>query len=162
MRPGRLANNILFGTIPNRIRRMTNLEHLYLCKLYFSCCVSTAETDLQISVENKLSGTLPFMIGDLTNMKKLLLFANTLDGAIPESIGRMAILEDLSLYENAISGTIPSTIGDLANLRRLALSTCYCSWMMLKFPDTNLFSFPNLLRQQSAVREHPAKHCQLE
>ena len=72
--------------------------------------------------QNRLSGTIPSSLGDLTNLDRLELFGNQLSGAIPSSLGGLTNLEILGFSHNQLSGTIPSSLGGLTNLRWLRLS----------------------------------------
>ena len=71
--------------------------------------------------ENRLSGTLPSELGNLTNLTHLWLYSNQLSGEIPSELGSLANLTELWLYSNQLSGSIPSELGSLANLTELWL-----------------------------------------
>ena len=72
---------------------------------------------------NNLSGTIPPELGNLTNLKVLILSSNELSGTIPPELSNLTNLEQLSLWGNQLSGTIPSELGNLSNLTELSLST---------------------------------------
>jgi hypothetical protein len=63
-----------------------------------------------------MTGPIPEVIGDLVNLKVLLLANNQLTGPIPEVIGDLVNLELLSLGNNQLTGPIPEAIGYLVNL----------------------------------------------
>ncbi|OUM58041.1 hypothetical protein PIROE2DRAFT_16801, partial [Piromyces sp. E2] len=63
--------------------------------------------------KNKLSGSIPESIGQLTQLKQLRLDKNKLSGFIPETIGQLTLLERLDLDKNNLSGSIPESIGQL-------------------------------------------------
>ena len=71
---------------------------------------------------NRLSGTIPPEIGDLTQLRELHLYANDLSGGIPPEIGNLTQLTDLVLLFNDLSGSVPPEIGNLALLNHLVLS----------------------------------------
>ncbi len=78
-------------------------------------------TSLLIS-NNKLKGTLPTSLGNLTKLRELSIRTNPdLMGSIPATIGNLVELQDLNLRGNQLNGTIPAQLGDLINLRTLAL-----------------------------------------
>ena len=77
-------------------------------------------TELQLG-GNNLNGTIPTVVGDLTELTLLWLQNNILRGNIPAEVGSLTNLEDLRLEQNSLSGEIPSTIGNLENLSRLRL-----------------------------------------
>ena len=71
--------------------------------------------------ENQLSGPIPAVIGNLTNLESLNLRLNQLSGRIPPELGNLTNLESLWLYDNQLSGRIPPELGNLANLEDLSL-----------------------------------------
>jgi Leucine-rich repeat (LRR) protein len=72
---------------------------------------------------NQLSGSIPPEIGNLTNLNTLVLANNQLSGSIPAEIGNLSNLKELTLGWNNLSGSIPSSISKLKNLEALTLST---------------------------------------
>ena len=71
---------------------------------------------------NQLYGPIPPELGNLTNLKVLLLNYNQLSGSIPPELGNLAILEALFLSGNQLSGCVPAELlavsnNDFANLR---------------------------------------------
>ena len=73
-------------------------------------------------VEQRLNGSLPFEMGDLTALKWLNIARNpNLTGAIPPEMARLTELEVLYMWENDLTGPIPSWIGDLSGLRHISL-----------------------------------------
>ena len=73
--------------------------------------------------DNQLSGSLPSSLGNLTNLEVLDLSSNQLSGSIPSELGRLTKLEWLGLYENQLSGSLPSSLGNLTNLEGLGLAS---------------------------------------
>ncbi len=84
---------------------------------------------------NKLSGTLPPSLGNLSNLQDLYLGTNQLTGPIPTQIGSLMSLQSLVLggcsplpcnflpgTTNQLSGNIPTQLGNLTSLRHLDLS----------------------------------------
>ena len=78
-------------------------------------------TELDLS-ENKLNGTIPAALGNLTYLEALDLSKNQLKGNIPPELGNLANLEALILYGNQLSGSIPTELDSLSKLQILALS----------------------------------------
>jgi Leucine-rich repeat (LRR) protein len=78
---------------------------------------------LQINLnDNRLKGTLPSEIGQLSKLTVLNLGHNQLYGTIPEEIGQLFELTQLLMGTNQLEGTIPPGIGNLINLISLDLS----------------------------------------
>ena len=70
---------------------------------------------------NQLSGTIPSELGKLTKLKYLYLFSNQLSGSIPPELCNLSNLVDLFLSENQLSGNIPPALGNLTKLQNLFL-----------------------------------------
>ena len=71
---------------------------------------------------NQLSGEIPPELGNLANLKMLLISYNQLSGEIPPELGRLSNLIWLLLVSSQLSGEIPPELGNLANLVSLKLS----------------------------------------
>ncbi|KAH9618236.1 hypothetical protein KSS87_023368 [Heliosperma pusillum] len=69
-----------------------------------------------------LGGTLSPELGNLGNLRSIILHANHLSGAIPTEFGHLTLLEVLDLRENSLTGIIPAEIAKLVSLKRLLLS----------------------------------------
>ncbi len=95
--------------------------------------VVSASHVIEISLAaNKLSGTIPSALGQLSNLEKLYLLNNQLTGTIPSELGQLTDLKYLSLEDNQLSGTIPSELGQLSNLAGLYLHNNHLTGMIPK------------------------------
>ena len=72
---------------------------------------------------NNLTGLIPPQLGNLANLKNLILPWNDLTGPIPGELGQLARLEELNLGDNLLTGPIPSELGNLTNLQYLDLQS---------------------------------------
>ena len=70
---------------------------------------------------NRLSGSIPSELGNLSKLEHLWLDNNTLIGSIPSELGNLSNLTSISFGNNRLSGSIPSQLGNLSKLRSLAL-----------------------------------------
>ncbi|XP_057977984.1 MDIS1-interacting receptor like kinase 2 [Malania oleifera] len=70
---------------------------------------------------NLFTGKIPSEIGLITNLEVLHLANNRLNASIPGEIGQLSRLTDLSLYNNSFNGLIPASLGALSNLAKLDL-----------------------------------------
>ena len=71
--------------------------------------------------ENRLSGTLPSSLGNLTKLQDLTLYRNEISGELPSSLGNLAELQVLWLGRNRFEGSLPSRLWDLTGLKLLFL-----------------------------------------
>ncbi|KAI9117448.1 hypothetical protein K1719_011614 [Acacia pycnantha] len=69
-----------------------------------------------------LSGTLSAAIGNLTNLRQVLLQNNNISGQIPPELGTLPKLQTLDLSNNRFSGVIPSSLSHLDGLKYLRLN----------------------------------------
>ncbi|XP_010548642.1 PREDICTED: probable LRR receptor-like serine/threonine-protein kinase At2g23950 [Tarenaya hassleriana] len=69
-----------------------------------------------------LSGTLSGSIGNLTNLRQVLLQNNNISGKIPPELGFLPKLQTLDLSNNRFSGEIPGSAGQLSSLQYLRLN----------------------------------------
>ena len=71
--------------------------------------------------ENRLTGTIPPDLGNLTDLTGLSFWANQLWGTIPPELGRLVSLRRLSLGVNDLTGEMPPELGALTRLTGLTL-----------------------------------------
>ncbi|KAH1039061.1 hypothetical protein J1N35_040804 [Gossypium stocksii] len=69
-----------------------------------------------------LSGTLSGTIGNLTNLRQVLLQNNNISGKIPPELGTLPKLQTLDLSNNRFSSEIPGSFGQLNSLQYLRLN----------------------------------------
>ncbi len=73
-------------------------------------------------IDNNLRGHLPEVIGNFSDLEKLILSKNNLTGAIPKQIGELAKLTTLNLNNTGLGGIVPDEIKSLIQLQNLDLS----------------------------------------
>ncbi|XP_039849075.1 receptor kinase-like protein Xa21 [Panicum virgatum] len=71
---------------------------------------------------NRLTGTIPPSLGNMTHLEQLDLGNNSLSGSIPRTLGNLQQLTVMDLSHNNLEGDIPSNLGDLGLLQHLDLS----------------------------------------
>ena len=71
---------------------------------------------------DELTGPIPAWLGDLTNLRGLILGGNGLTGEIPPELAGLSNLTSLDLRSNGLTGEIPPELGGLSNLQRLYLN----------------------------------------
>ncbi|XP_011040214.1 PREDICTED: probable LRR receptor-like serine/threonine-protein kinase At1g53440 isoform X2 [Populus euphratica] len=73
--------------------------------------------------KNKLHGSIPLTLWNLSSLTRLDLSTNFLSGSIPPSLGNLSSLEYLRLSRNFLTGSIPLSMRNLTKLRHLSLSS---------------------------------------
>jgi Leucine-rich repeat (LRR) protein len=92
------------------------------CTWYGLTCDGTESSVINVSLnQNRLSGSIPSVLGNLTNLKILNLRVNSLSGSIPAELGSLNNLIYLDLGSNQLGGNIPAELGNLNNLLTLVL-----------------------------------------
>lgn len=122
-----LANNRLNGNFPTAIYGLTALTELFLTgnpnlggTLAPGIEAMVALKQLQID-DCSLSGALPTGLNLLVNVQKLYIQNNDFNGAIPNLAG-MTALSDWQLGGNSFSSGLPTYITSMANLAKFDIS----------------------------------------
>ena len=68
---------------------------------------------------NKLTGSIPDSLSNLSHTRDLYLNDNDLTGSIPESLGDLVQMQQLHLNDNNLTGPIPTSFGRLVNITGL-------------------------------------------
>ncbi|XP_022769874.1 piriformospora indica-insensitive protein 2-like [Durio zibethinus] len=98
-----LTGNGIYGSIPDGIGDLVNVEEITLSR-------------------NKLSGQVSVNFSELKKLKVLDLSGNDVDGNVPCSVGNLTQLLKLDLSSNGFSGKIPESLSNLQGLEFLDLS----------------------------------------
>ncbi|XP_057465162.1 LOW QUALITY PROTEIN: putative leucine-rich repeat receptor-like serine/threonine-protein kinase At2g24130 [Actinidia eriantha] len=72
--------------------------------------------------ENRITGSIPPSLSNITSLVWLNLTSNLLSGTIPEGISQLSLLEQLFLSHNFLCGQIPAALGQFQGLGLLDLS----------------------------------------
>jgi len=71
---------------------------------------------------NQIVDTIPSSLGNLSNLVELYLDRNQISGSIPEELGRLSSIQYFYLNDNQLSGSIPDSLGNLNSLSAFTLS----------------------------------------
>ncbi|KAK3238129.1 hypothetical protein CYMTET_51837 [Cymbomonas tetramitiformis] len=71
---------------------------------------------------NRLTGTVPTELGELTGMSDMYLALNRLTGTVPTELGELTRMTMLWLHSISLTGTVPTELGELT--RMTSLSAC--------------------------------------
>ncbi|EEF49325.1 LRR receptor-like serine/threonine-protein kinase RPK2 [Ricinus communis] len=110
-------SNLLAGWTPNSD----------YCSWYGVTCNEVSKRVVALNFTSRsltsfLAGTLPDSVGNLTELRALVIPQNAFSGDIPVTIGNLRFLEVLELQGNNFSGKIPDQISNLESLSLLNLS----------------------------------------
>ncbi|XP_052177871.1 probable leucine-rich repeat receptor-like serine/threonine-protein kinase At3g14840 [Diospyros lotus] len=120
-----LTRNYLSGTIPPGWGTM-NLVNISLVGNRLTGSIpkelGNISTLVNMTVEfNQLSGAIPSEIGNLSRLEKLCLTSNNFTGELPKELARLTKLKDLWLADNYFTGKIPNFIQNWTNLGRIVI-----------------------------------------
>ena len=124
------TNWLLTNSVGNWIGVEVFASHVAVLNLAYNRLSGTIPSELgQLSkfeflflCDNRLTGTIPSELGQLSNLRSLTLGRNRLSGTIPSELGQLSKLVNLYLYNNRLTGTIPKELGNLTNLMTLYIS----------------------------------------
>jgi Leucine Rich Repeat (LRR) protein len=91
------------------------------CEWFGVTCDDGSVTGL-VLFDNLLSGSIPSVLGNLTNLQSLQMYFNRLTGPIPPELGSLTNLTSLDLSNNQLIGSIPPELGRLAEVSFLVLA----------------------------------------
>ncbi|KAK4571671.1 hypothetical protein RGQ29_030187 [Quercus rubra] len=142
-----LSYNYFQGPIPVDLQNMTSLGHLDLSNNYFNSSIpnwlySLSRLEFLNLGYNNLQGTissairnltsairkLPRSLGNLCNLREIILSSNKWSQEISEILEKILYLSNsqihvqLSFYNNSISGPLPVSLGNLSSLTYLDFS----------------------------------------
>ncbi|KAK9014258.1 hypothetical protein V6N11_005421 [Hibiscus sabdariffa] len=108
------------GILPSELVNLSYLKEIDFAYNYLNGSIPYEWNSMQlekISVfGNRLSGTIPNFLGNISTLKYLDLEVNNFSGQVPPELGQLANLETLRLSSNRLSGNLPSELADLRNL----------------------------------------------
>jgi hypothetical protein len=88
------------------------------CTVAASCSPSLTIYSSPISnsywQSNRISGTIPSTVGQLTKMSFFWLFNNTISGTIPSTLVSMTKLYSIDISSNRLSGTLPNSLASIS------------------------------------------------
>jgi Leucine-rich repeat (LRR) protein len=123
-----LSGYNLNGTLPLSIGNFTLLTELDVSANSFLGGTLPSQLSTLVSLTHlstalcDIYGQIPPSIGQLSDLQQMELHHNFLTGAIPGTLGNLLQLQSLELEYNSLSGTIPPELGSLLNLNILQLS----------------------------------------
>lgn len=114
----------LTGTFPESICELTQLEHLYGWHILLAHAADKSLTRAPPNrsfMDCELSGSIPSCIGNLTNLRFLMLALNSFTGSLPTSLSNLNRLQNMYVFSAAAS-TLPVNRVDQGELLGLIRS----------------------------------------
>uniref|UniRef100_A0A7N0SY13 non-specific serine/threonine protein kinase n=1 Tax=Kalanchoe fedtschenkoi TaxID=63787 RepID=A0A7N0SY13_KALFE len=115
----------LTGSFPAEFGNLTHLKEIDLSRNYVNGTIPSSLSKLPLVIlsllGNRLSGSIPKEIGDISTLEQLVLEDNQLGGSLDPNLGKLGRLQRLLLSGNNFTGTIPATFGNLRNLTDLRI-----------------------------------------
>lgn len=118
-----IESNYLSGAIPSALGKLPNLVYVYargnLLTIQLSKMLVLNSYPALFSLwldGNVVQGTIPTVIGTLTNLASLSVTNSSLTGPIPTEIGNLVNFQRVWLYSNKLVGSIPAQLSKLSKL----------------------------------------------
>ena len=125
-------NNCLRGTLPPELfETATNLYHARFLSNQFTGILPPTwwkpTAVIKVNVldvgNNRLVGTIPTSVGNLVDLKSLILAENNLTGELPSNIGNMNSVSYVDVSQNNLTGNIPTTVGNWSMIAYLHMQS---------------------------------------
>ncbi|KAM7271120.1 hypothetical protein ACFE04_030334 [Oxalis oulophora] len=122
-----LKGQDLAGVLPPSLSKLPYIKSVDFARNYINGTIPRewASTQLEYMVvsANRLSGSIPDYIGNITTLRILSFEANMLSGDIPPELGNLRNLEFLILSGNFLTGALPTNLTNLSKLTELRISS---------------------------------------
>ncbi|KAK8692538.1 hypothetical protein V6N13_075997 [Hibiscus sabdariffa] len=128
-----LAGQDLDGVLPHSLVNLSYIKTLILHYNYLHGAIPHEWGALKVEIMtvsmNRLSGSIPGSLGNISTLKYLSLENNMLSGTIPTEFGKLVNLENLTLNANYLTGNLPPSLAKLFNLKELISSNNFTGKM---------------------------------
>ncbi|XP_077226858.1 leucine-rich repeat (LRR) family protein isoform X1 [Tasmannia lanceolata] len=121
-----LKRQNLSGVLPPELNGLPYLQEIDLTNNFLNGTIPLQWATLPLQkialIGNRLSGSIPKELGNITTLKELVLEANQFSGVLPRELGNLTNLKRLLVSSNNFRGELPNTLARLANLKDVRLS----------------------------------------
>ncbi|XP_058095470.1 probable LRR receptor-like serine/threonine-protein kinase At1g53420 isoform X2 [Magnolia sinica] len=141
-----LKRQDLQGVLPKELVRLPHLQSIDLSRNYLNGSIPPQWGTLPlvyINVQgNRLSGTIPKALGNISTLTILILEANQFSGHLPQELGNLTNLEKVQFSSNEFTGELPTTFAKLAKMHDFRINDNRMNGMIPDF----IQSWTNLTR----------------
>ncbi|KAK7324501.1 hypothetical protein VNO77_28101 [Canavalia gladiata] len=120
-----LKSQNLSGTLPSELVRLPYLQQIDLTRNYLNGTIPPQWGSMKLVnislLGNRLTGSIPKELGNITTLKSLVLEFNQLSEELPPELGNLLQLERLLLTSNYFTGNLPATFAKLIALKHIRL-----------------------------------------
>ncbi|KAE8124667.1 hypothetical protein FH972_019532 [Carpinus fangiana] len=121
-----LKGQNLPGTLPPDLAKLPYLQQIDLTRNYLNGSIPPGwESYCSSLLGNRLTGSIPKELGNITTLKNFTVEFNQLSGNLPPELGDMSSIERFRISDNFFSGKIPDYIQNWTKLEKLLLSLNY-------------------------------------
>ncbi|KAK9050328.1 hypothetical protein SSX86_030701 [Deinandra increscens subsp. villosa] len=144
----------LAGVLPKSLAKLPSIKHIDLSYNYLNGTIpdewNSTQLDFLVVAGNRLSGSIPKLLGDITSLRYLSLENNMFSGNVPTELGKLVNLATLVLSANNLTGKLPIQLNGLTNLIEFRLSSNNFSG---NIPDLGNFTNLQILEIQGSGLE---------
>ncbi|XP_021288262.1 probable leucine-rich repeat receptor-like serine/threonine-protein kinase At3g14840 [Herrania umbratica] len=121
-----LKGQNLTGTLPPELVRFPYLQKIDLTRNYLSGPIPPAWGSMQLTdislLGNRLTGSIPKELANLSNLTSLVLEQNNFVGTLPPALWNLHNIERMLLNSNNFSGELPAEFARLTTLKEFRIS----------------------------------------
>ncbi|TKY49221.1 leucine-rich repeat receptor serine/threonine-protein kinase [Spatholobus suberectus] len=120
-----LKQQNLPGTLPRDLFRLPYLQEIDLTRNYLNGTIPKEWGSMKLVnislLGNRLVGSIPIEIANISTLQSLVLEGNQLSGNIPPELGNLTQIQRLHLTSNNFTGELPVTLARLTTLQDIRL-----------------------------------------
>ncbi|XP_042479268.1 probable LRR receptor-like serine/threonine-protein kinase At1g53440 isoform X2 [Macadamia integrifolia] len=110
----------LTGVLPEEFADLPHLQEIDLSRNYLNGTIPTRWAEIPLVnislLGNRINGSIPKEIGNITTLEQLVLEDNNFEGTLPPELGNLTRLNRFIVSANNFTGIIPETYGKLTSL----------------------------------------------